>query len=70
MNENETNRLRGEVAFKEGIPLQVRVSEGDSSLTQKTLTRFRALRDSLQARNAPDDNAPLSEWMTWATIKE
>lgn len=70
MNEEEINRLRGEVAFKESIPLLVRISEGDPSLTNKVLGRFRAFRDALRARNAPEDNASLHEWVTWATIKE
>lgn len=70
MDERQIDLLRGEVAFKETIPLLVRVAEGDLSLTQKMLTRFKAWRDALKARNAPADDAPLGAWATWATIKE
>jgi len=70
MNETDTNRLRGEVAFKDIIPLLARVSEGDVSLTKKMLERFEAFRDAFQSENAPDDNASLSEWVTWSTNKE
>ncbi len=70
MDERQIDLLLGEVAFKETIPLLVRVSEGDSSLTKKMLARFKAFRDALRAKNAPADDDPLEAWMTWAEIKE
>lgn len=63
------NLLRAETALKEIIPLLVRVSEGNSQLTQSTLGRLQVFRDALIIKSAPSDNASLDEWRHWSTIR-